>query len=145
MKPSADQQSALEGLLARQADRSSADYHQWLTPEQFGDRFGLSPADYEVVISWLGSHHLHVEQVARARNFVTFSGAARDMEAAFQTSIHRYSVAGQEHFANSTEVSIPAALADLASGIRGLDDFGRLPPAPQPDYAQLRRHGTGAR
>ena len=139
MKPSAAQQSELEGLLARQADRSSADYHRWLTPEQFGDRFGLSPADYEVVISWLGSHHLHVDQVARARNFVTFSGAARDMGAAFQTTIHRYSDGrysngGQEHFANSTAVSIPAALADLASGIRGLDDFGRLPPAPQPDY-----------
>lgn len=134
MKPSAAQQSELEGLLARQADRSSPDYHRWLTPVQFGDRFGLSPADYQAVVDWLGSRHLHIEQVARARNFVSFSGAASDMEAAFQTTIHRYSVRGQEHFANSTEVSLPAAFENLAGGIRGLDDFSRLPIAPQPDF-----------
>ncbi len=134
MKPTAAQQSELESLLARQADRSSPDYHRWLTPEQFGDRFGLSTADYQTVVEWLGSHHLRVEQAARARNFVTVSGAARDMEAAFQTTIHRYRIGGREHFANSTEVSLPAALSDLVSGIRGLDDLERLARAPLPDY-----------
>lgn len=134
MKPSSAQQSELESLLARQADRSSPDYHRWLTPEQFGERFGLSPADYQAVVDWLGSHHLHIEQVARARNFVSFSGAARDVGEAFQTAIHRYTLGGEEHFSNSSEVSVPAALRDLAGGIRGLDDFGRLPAAPQPDY-----------
>src|SRR3989441_9094199 len=41
-KPSATQQSALERLLREQQDRSSANYHKWLTPEQYADRFGLS-------------------------------------------------------------------------------------------------------
>src|SRR5215510_12806159 len=40
-----EQQAALEALLREQQDPSSANYHQWLTPEEFGDRFGLSTAD----------------------------------------------------------------------------------------------------
>ena len=42
MQPSADQQKALEDLLARQQDPASPDYHNWLTPEQYADRFGVS-------------------------------------------------------------------------------------------------------
>ena len=39
-KPSPAQQSALDQLLAQQQDRMSPNYHKWLTPVQFGDRFG---------------------------------------------------------------------------------------------------------
>src|ERR1022692_3707436 len=39
------QQADLESLLAAQQDPGSADYHRWLTPEQYADRFGASPDD----------------------------------------------------------------------------------------------------
>jgi uncharacterized protein (TIGR03437 family) len=133
MKPSAAQQADLDRLLEEQRDRSSPNYHQWLTPEQFGDRFGLTPGDFAAVAAWLGSHGLHMEYAARARNWIAFSGAAHDVELAFHTQIHRYLVDGQAHFANSTAVSIPAALEGIASGIRGLDDFWRVPRASIPD------------
>jgi uncharacterized protein (TIGR03437 family) len=132
MKPSATQQADLERFLDQQLDQSSPNYHRWLTPEQFGDRFSLTPADYAVVVSWLQSHHLHIEAVARARNWVACSGAARDVELAFHTRVHRYLVDGQAHIANATDVSIPAVLQDLIGGIRGLDDFWRLPPSATP-------------
>jgi uncharacterized protein (TIGR03437 family) len=132
MKPSAAQQADLERLLDEQLDPSSPDYHRWLTPEQFAGRFGLASRDYAAVVSWLESHHLHIEQVARARNFVAFSGAARDIERGFHTEIRRYLVDGQAHVANATDVSIPAAIGDLVGGIRGLDDFWRVPPAVVP-------------
>ena len=76
MQPSAAQQAGLDRLLEEQRDPSSSNYHQWLTPEQFGDRFGLSSGDYTAVTVWLESHGLHMESVARARNWVAFSGAA---------------------------------------------------------------------
>ncbi len=133
MKPSAAQQADLDRLLEEQRDRSSPNYRHWLTPEQFGDRFGLAPGDFAAVAAWIESHGLHVEYAARARNWIAFSGAAHDVELAFHTQIHRYLVDGQAHFANSTAVSIPAALAGIASGIRGLDDFWRAAPAAIPD------------
>src|SRR5438128_2268283 len=43
LKKSDAQQAALDRLLADQQNPSSPDYHAWLAPEQFADRFGLSP------------------------------------------------------------------------------------------------------
>src|SRR5215471_17926403 len=45
LKPSDAQQADLDRLLADQQNPSSPRFHQWLTPEEFGERFGLSAAD----------------------------------------------------------------------------------------------------
>src|ERR1700722_10048274 len=45
VKPSASQQTELNQLLADQLNPASPQYHKWLTPEAFGDRFGLSEGD----------------------------------------------------------------------------------------------------
>src|SRR5580700_12171618 len=39
--PTALQQAALQKLLAEQQDPKSVNFHKWLTPEQYADRFGL--------------------------------------------------------------------------------------------------------
>jgi len=39
------QQAALEQLLKEQQDPASPNYHNWLTPETYADRFGASAAD----------------------------------------------------------------------------------------------------
>ena len=135
VKPSAIQQAALEKLLDEQQDHTSPHYRGWLTPEQFGDRFGLAPSDYSTMAAWLESQGVHIEQTARARNFITFSGSVQRVERAFHTSIQRYFVDGETYFANATEISIPAAFQDLFGGIRGLDDFSRPRAAPGPEYA----------
>jgi len=120
---SAAQQADLDRLLAEQQDRSSRNYHAWLTPEQFGDRFGASPSDVAQVVSWLQSEGLAVDEVSRARNWIWFSGTAGQMQTALRTEMRRYNVAGESHFANATEPSVPAAIEPLVSGIQGLDDF----------------------
>src|ERR1035441_10183963 len=45
LKMSAVQQADLDKLLEDQRNPASPDYHNWLTPDQYADRFGLSPAD----------------------------------------------------------------------------------------------------
>ena len=42
LKRSDAQQAALRDMMERQQDKSSPDYHAWLTPQEFGARF--SPA-----------------------------------------------------------------------------------------------------
>jgi subtilase family serine protease len=133
MKPAAGQQAMLERLLDEQQDRSSPNYHRWLTSEQFGDRFGLNGSDLAKVAAWIQSQGFRIESVARARNWVAFSGSAQMAERAFGAEIHRYA-AGEEHYSNATELSIPEALADIVSGVRGLDDFWRRPAAVVPEY-----------
>jgi uncharacterized protein (TIGR03437 family) len=123
LKPSADPTP----LIRDQQDPSSPQYHQWLTPEQYADRFGASQADIDQIAAWLRSQGLAVESVARARNFITVSGTADQVQGAFQTQIHQYRVNGRQHFANATDPSVPASLAPLVAAIRGLHDFHPKP------------------
>jgi subtilase family serine protease len=129
LKPTAAQQSDLETLLIRQQDRSSADYHKWLTPEQFGDRFGLAVSDITEIRSWIEAQGFHVEDTARGRNWIAFSGTVAQIQRAFDTEIHRFLVDGKAHYANATDPSVPAALADVVGYFRGLDDFQPEPQA----------------
>src|SRR5262249_37090987 len=52
-KPSTAQQQDLQNLLAEQQDPRSPNYHKWLTPEQYGARFGMSAGDVAKVTQWL--------------------------------------------------------------------------------------------
>ena len=137
LKPTAQQTADLEALLEAQRDPSSSDYHRWLTPEEFGERFGASQNDIEKLRAWLESTGFTVEQTARARNWIAFSGTTGQIERTFRTAIHRYESAGEMHFANAVEPSIPAALAALVGELKGLDDFHLKPPRAKriaPDY-----------
>src|SRR5215469_7291276 len=122
-----EQQAALEQLLAEQQDPNSVNYHKWLTPEEFGDRFGLSQADIDVVSAWLKAQGFQVEEIARARDWIAFSGIAAQVEAAFHAAIHNYLVNGQPHFAPSADIAVPDAFADLVAGVTGLHDFAPRP------------------
>lgn len=135
--PSAAQQAELDQFLAGQQNPNSPLYHQWLSPEEYGARFGLTPADESKVIAWLRSQGLTVSRQARGRNWVAFSGTARQVGMALRTEIHRFVAADGEHFANATEPSVPAALAGIAGGFIGLDDFlpeSQARPVPLPEY-----------
>lgn len=125
--PSAAQQADLKQLLAAQQTPGSPNYHRWLTPDQFADRFGASPADIQTISNWLASQGFKVISVARGRNSIAFSGSAAQVESAFQTEIHHYLVDGELHFSNATDPSIPAALQGVVTGIRGLNDFRMKP------------------
>jgi hypothetical protein len=126
-KMTAAQQAELDTLLAAQQQRGSPDYHRWLTPEQFGSRFGLAQIDIDKLTAWLESVGFSAEGVPTSRNMITFSGTAQQVEAALHTEIHRYNVRGETHYANASDPSIPAALADVVLGFRGLNNF-RLKP-----------------
>ena len=65
--PSASQQRALDNLLADQQDPASPNYHKWLTPEQYGERFGLSQNDLDKITAWLKAQGFPVLSVARGR------------------------------------------------------------------------------
>ena len=135
VKKTEAQQPALEQLLEEQQDPASPSYHDWLTPEQYADRFGLSQNDLDKISAWLQAEGFTVEYTARGRNWLAFSGTAGQVRATFRTEIHRYRVAGEFHFALSAEPSVPASLEPVVAGLLGLDDF--YPKAlhrPRPDY-----------
>jgi hypothetical protein len=128
-KPSPSQQTDLDKLLKEQQDRSSPNYHKWLTPAQFADRFGMSRNDIDKVTTWLQSRGFTVTRVANSRNQVFFEGTVAQVESAFHTEIRNYLVDGTVHFANATEPSVPAALSGMTIGLQNLHNFQPKPRA----------------
>lgn len=128
---SSSQQAALEKLLVQQQTPGSPYYHQWLTPEQFADQFGVSDADINTMTQWLQQQGLQLVSVGRARSSIVVSGTAAQVESAFQTEIHNYSVNGAAHYANASAPTVPAAFGSIVADIRGLNDF-RLKPHVRP-------------
>ncbi len=148
LRLSAAQQSDLNQLLAHQQDPSSPDFHHWLTPDQYGARFGASQADIDKLSGWLRQHGLTVISTARGMTSLAFRGNAAQIEAAFGVQIHRYSVAGESHYANTASPTIPAAFQGLVSSVSGLHDFrfkprlrqSRIRPLTQPRNSSNGEH-----
>jgi len=124
---SADQELQLRTLLDSQQTAGSVDYHRWLTPGEFGRRFGPAPGDLQQVKNWLEQQGFRVGSVAGSGRWIEFSGTVQQVNDAFQTSLHRYQVAGATHIANATAVSVPAALAPVVRGVLTLHDFFSRP------------------
>jgi subtilase family serine protease len=124
---SAEQQAGLEKLLAAQQDPKSPQYHQWLTPEQFGARFGMAQTDLDKVQTWLEQQGLSVERVARSRNLIRFAGTVGQIQQAFQTEMHYYKTGAETHFAPSRALSVPAAIAPTVQAVANLTNFRPRP------------------
>lgn len=124
-----EDQLALNRFLQEVQDPSSTNYHKWLTPEQFGARFGLTQSDLNKIIAWLGQQGFTVEHVARTHMWVTFSGTAGQIAAALHTEIHRYDFRGATYYANANDPSVPAAIASVVQGFQGLSNYRARPRA----------------
>ncbi len=122
-KHSTTQQSDLDQLLREQQDPASPSYHKWLTPEQYGARFGMNPNDLAKVSAWLQAHGFQNISVSRSRNSIEFDGNAGQAATAFHTSIHRFVLNGETHYANITSPQLPSAFAAMVAGITSLNDF----------------------
>jgi len=117
---SPQQEQALQQFLAGQQNPASPDYHHWLTPQEVGERFGLSGQDIATVTGWLQSQGLHVNWVSPSRIFIGFGGTAANVGHAFQTEIHYYSVGGKQRLSVNSDPMIPAAILPAIKAIRGL-------------------------
>jgi len=125
LEPSASQSAALEALIEAQHDPQSPLYHQWLTPAQYGARFGASVQDVTRISAWLASHGFTVDEIPASNRQIVFSGSATQVAETFHAEMHHYLVNGAHHFANAQDPQIPAALAGVVSGVVSLHDFRR--------------------
>src|SRR5438477_1729397 len=144
LKPRAGAKDSVDRLLAQLHDPSSPQYHQWLTPAEFGARFGIADDDLAEVNAWLGRSGLAVDEIANGRGWINVSGSVGQGERAFKTQIHKVNVDGKLHTANAKDPSIPRGLADVVGGVVTLNDFGRKPMnhgfKPVPDYTSGTSH-----
>jgi hypothetical protein len=135
-----ERQQILDGLVREQQNPGSPHYHQWLTPEEYGEHFGISENDLEQVLNWLRIHGMKIEEVTAGRRAIIFSGTAAQVDLAFHTPIHIYRVGDEVHHANAKNPQIPRALANVVNGVVSLHDFRSRPMhsearSPRPEFS----------
>jgi pseudomonalisin len=109
----------LNQLLADQQNPASPNYHHWLKPGEFDQRFGASPADLDAVAQWLVGQGFAVQSTHGGS--IRFSGTVGQAERAFATRIERFSDGNT--YANVTDPSIPTRFAGVIANISGLDNM----------------------
>jgi subtilase family serine protease len=123
----ATEEAALQQLIDQLHDPSSPNFHQWLTPDQLGSRFGPAASDVQQVTTWLQGRGFRVNLVYPSGMIIDFSGNAGQVAAAFRTEIHNVAARGTTLFTNVSDPQIPAALAPAIAGITGLNNFTPRP------------------
>jgi pseudomonalisin len=147
LEPAVAQQTELDALVEAQHNAASPLFHRWLTPSEYGARFGVSVQDLARICAWLRAHGFTVDEVPTNNRLIVFSGTAGEVAETFHTEIHRYRIDGVEHIANAENPQIPTALSGVVSGIVSLHDFrrkslikSRKVLGAQPDYSAGSTH-----
>jgi hypothetical protein len=131
LQRSSEQQAALDAYLAELQDKSSPNYHKWLTPVQFGKLYGPADSDVAALVAWLEGHGLKLETVSLGRTSIAFSGTVSQVEEAFHTTIHSFAVNGEQFYSNTTDPQIPVALAPVVKGVANLNTIHPKPQSVQ--------------
>jgi len=137
LKPSAARAAALASLITAQHDPKSPNFHQWVTPKEFGISYGITDRDIEAVKSWLIGEGFTVNGVYPNKLQIDFSGTAGLVRQAFLTEEKLYKIDGVAHRANAGDISVPSALRDVVTGVAGLTDIHPQPQHKAVEIAQL--------
>ena len=126
LKMDAGTKARLEAHLRRLQDRTSPDFHKWLSPEEFRQNYGPSQDKVDAAVRWLMEQGLTVQGVARGGMSIAFSGTASQVGLAFRTSIQEFELNGARRRGNTTPISLPETLAGFVAGVSTLHDVPRM-------------------
>ncbi len=103
-----DNEAELDRLLAEQQNPDSASYRRWLTPQEFGHRFGASPDARDSALDWLQQAGISVARVWSNNLGVEFEAPADMIERTFKVRINLFDLAGETFYANEEECQLPS-------------------------------------
>jgi subtilase family serine protease len=110
--------AALEALLGQQVDSSSPNYHHWLTPAEFKQKFGPSPAAFASARAALEGAGLTI--LAEQTQNLTVKGPVWAVEKLFATQLQPVRTgtgSGKWAAANHGQLNLPLTLASLGAVI----------------------------
>lgn len=106
------------------SDPSSANYRKFLTPKQYGEKFGASDSDIAAAKKFLKSHGFTVGTVDAAKTSLSVTGSTASVRKAFGTTLRTFKRDGATVTAPTTKATIPASVSAI-QGVVGLDTTPR--------------------
>ena len=128
LSPSLQRKAELTRFLEQQQNPASENFRHWLTPSEFGAKFGADVQDIQRVRAWLESSGFAVGSVAKSGLWIEFSGTSGQVESAFHTELHYFRLAGKQYLANATDISLPQSIGQVSRGLVSLNNFPKRPP-----------------
>ncbi|MGA3182535.1 MAG: choice-of-anchor tandem repeat GloVer-containing protein, partial [Verrucomicrobiota bacterium] len=137
-------QQALADFLHQLYDPTSPQYHEYLTPDQFTEKFGPTAADYQTLMNFAQAAGLKVTRTHRNRTLIDVRGSVADVEKLFHVTLRTYNhpTEARTFYAPDTAPSLDVGLPVLSVG--GLDNYvlprpmvNMLPAATYAPHAQL--------
>ena len=120
-------QAGLNALIAAQNTPGSAQYHSYLTPDQFAQRFAPLPATVAQVTSWATASGLTSVAVSPNRTLVQMQGASDRIGSLLGMHLENFlSSDGFSYFSPSNIAALPAQLAGRVTAVLGLSDLNHL-------------------
>ena len=137
-------ESDLDELLQQLYDPQSSSYHQFLSVEEFTERFGPPQADYDALVSYLEASGLTVTGTAPNRMIVNVTGPVANIERVFHTtlSVYQHPTEDRTFYAPDREPTTDLPF-DLWH-ITGLDNFSIPRPASLRRVPEAKGSQTGS-
>jgi hypothetical protein len=123
LKRSDSQEAALKKLIADQHNPASPQFHKWLKPGEFGQRFGVADSDLATVTAWLQAKGFTINKVGQGKTILDISGTAGQIASTFHAELHTYVRNGKTFVANNKDPEVPTALAGVVKGFASLNSI----------------------
>jgi pseudomonalisin len=131
-----------QALYKQLYDPSSPEYHQFLTPSQFDQQFGVSSSTSSAVSNWLTGGGLTIDTTSPAGDYFTAHGTVAQLDKLFDVTINSYTYKGQHFVANDKPASVPSTLP--IDGVAGLDNVHKFSLASLTGPAPAKSEGKAA-
>lgn len=123
-------EAGLAHLLDDQQNPASSNYHKWLTPTEFGDKFGADPQTHAAVLNWLKQAGIKPQRIWANRLGIEFEARSADVENIFQVNMRKYELNGENFYANEEAPQVPDQFVAQISSIK-LHNFRTMKLFPQ--------------
>jgi uncharacterized repeat protein (TIGR03803 family) len=132
----------LTNLLQRIYDPSSPDFHHYLTPAQFTEKFGPTEEDYRQVTAFANAYGLKVTATHPNRTLLDVVGSVSNIESALHVTMKTYPHPRENRMFYAPDVEPSLNLAAGVLHINGLDNFREAHPmslkkTPQIDFTSF--------
>jgi subtilase family serine protease len=118
--------AGLEAFARSVSDPKSSAYRRFISAADLRSRFGPTAATVDAVRRWLAGNGLQLLGEPANNAYVEAVGSAAQIASTFGVRLGTYRVRGNDLRASDGELSVPASVATLVSGVIGVDESESL-------------------
>jgi subtilase family serine protease len=118
-------EAALQQTLNDLYDPLSPAFHQWLSPKEFGERFGRTATEMDNAMTWLRQHGFDVDRTYSNRLSIGFTGTVDVVERAFKVEMATYWDQDKKRpfYSNMASPTLPSEFDAIAVELEGMNNF----------------------